>query len=183
MLVSFVKQSWLVMVAALVFGLLVAGVYGALEETIEKQRRLKLERKMAALLSDASVFQAVADSQGNPEAYYKAKDPCDAVVGYAVVVSGGGFADKIELLVAFDSDLVKLKGIAVMASSETPGFGDKIKHASKGGKTSFKDQFIGCPISAKLAVIKTGDIDIADEQLCYRVSVPGCSYRSSWFTP
>lgn len=183
MLVSFLKQSWLVMVSALVFGLLVAGVHGALEGRIAEQNRSKLERKMKALLDDASSFGPVQNEQaqaGAPAAlYYVAKDEAGTVVGYAIAASGGGFADKIELLVALDSDLTKLRGIAVLASNETPGFGDKIKDPSKNGHTSFKDQFIGCPVNAKLVVIKTGDIDIADEQI---VSITGATISSEAVT-
>ena len=39
MLINFIKQSWLVIVAALVFGLLVAGVHGQLKGKIEQNAK------------------------------------------------------------------------------------------------------------------------------------------------
>ena len=175
MLANFLKQSWLVMLAALVFGLLVAAVNGALEQRIEENARIKLFSKMENLLNDPNTIEEVADEESEEIEYWVAKDPARKIMGYAVKASGGGFADKIVLLVAFNSDLTMLRGIAVLSSQETPGFGDKIKHDSTEGKISYKDQYRGCPLEAKLVLIKTGDPSLADDQI---VAISGATISS-----
>jgi electron transport complex protein RnfG len=86
---------------------------------------------------------------------------------------GGGFADKIVLLVTLDPGLEKLLGIAVLKSNETPGFGDKIKNPP------FKDQFGGCPVQEKLMVVKTGDRSKVDREI---VSITGATISSEAVT-
>jgi len=174
----FVKQSWLVMVSALVFGLLVAAVHGQLKDRTEENKRLKLQRQLQALLRAAQSFETVTNDAGET-LYYLGKDGSGKVVGYGLVASGSGFADKIELLIAFDGELRTLRGIAVLKSNETPGFGDKIRDKSKDGQTSFKDQFVGCPIEKKLTVEKTGDRDVADEKI---VAISGATISSEAVT-
>ncbi|MCP4707380.1 MAG: hypothetical protein GY869_02040, partial [Planctomycetes bacterium] len=140
-LVNFLKQSWLVMLAALVFGLLVSGLYGQLEPKIKEQARLKLEREMQALMTTATEFEPIPNAE-EPQ-YYIGKDADMNIVGYAIQAEGGGFADKIKLLVAIDvpaedSEGVmqcNLLGIGILKTNETPGFGDKIKG------DEFKDQY------------------------------------------
>ena len=155
LLINFLKQSWLVMLAALVFGLLVSGLYGQLEPKIKEQARLKLEREMKALMTEAIEFEAVPDAE-SPQ-YFIGKDAEGAIVGYAIQMEGGGFADKIRLLVAIDRPLEKLLGIGILKTNETPGFGDKIKG------DEFKDQYKGSP-ALKLKVLKEGDRSNSDDQ-------------------
>ena len=171
-LIQFFKQSWLVMAAALVFGLLVAGVHGVLEECIADNATLKLEREMKSLFGQDSVSEAVRDENGETR-YYKVKDKANAITGYAIVAEGSGFADKIKLLVATDEKTEKLLGIAVLKTNETPGFGDKIK------KEKFRDQFVGCPIKEELLVILRGDRDKADSEI---VSITGATISSEAVT-
>ncbi|MCP4712401.1 MAG: FMN-binding protein [Planctomycetes bacterium] len=154
-LINFLKQSWLVMLAALLFGLLVSGLYGQLEPKIKEQARLKLENEMGKLLTEATAFESIPDAE-NPQ-YFIGKNDEGAVVGYAIQWEGGGFADKIKLLVALDRPLEKLLGIGILKTNETPGFGDKIK----GDK--FKGQYKGSP-ALKLKVEKEGDRSNSDDQ-------------------
>jgi len=171
---KFIKQSWLVIVAALVFGLMVAVVDGMLREKIEQNAKGKFEREMKILLGRDSVFEKETgkDKQGDDVVYYTAKDPTGVVVGYAFEANGSGFADKIALLVAVDAKMEKLLGIAVLKSNESPGIGDKMKD------DSFKRQFIGCPCpkeSGKLVVKKTGDPAKVDSEI---VSITGATITS-----
>lgn len=175
MLISFIKQSWLVMVAALVFGLLVAAVNGALEERIAYNANAKLYSKMEKLLSQAESFEEVVEGEEQEPLYWVAKDPAGQIVGYAITVSGGGFADRIGLLVACNAEITELRGIAVLSSNETPGFGDKIKHDSTAERISFKGQFRGCPLDARLVLIKTGDPSIPDNEI---VAISGATISS-----
>jgi len=178
MLSNFIKNSWLVLVASLVFGVLVAAVYGALSSRIEENNNKKLTDKMLLLLAGATACEKVvaADGQG---AYYVGKDAAGQVIGYALEERGGGFSGDIELVVTFNADLTALRGIAVLQSSETPGFGDKLKDEGKGGKLSFKDQFSGCPLDAKLVLEKTGDLAKADNTI---VAISGATITSDAVT-
>lgn len=174
MLVNFLKRSWLVIVAAFVFGLLVAVVNGALEERIANNAKEKLQKRMFELLDGADSFEIVAGDDG-VVLYYIGKDASGGIVGYALKASDSGFADKIVLLVAFGSELKALRGFAVLKSNETPGFGDKIKTVGDGVKITFRDQFVNCPIDQKLMITKTGDKKKVDAEI---VAVSGATVSS-----
>ena len=84
MLINFLKQSWLVIVAALVFGLLVSGIYGQLDPIIKKNEREKLERAMRELLSSAVTFESIPDETDPKKEdvlYYIGKDAQGEVAG------------------------------------------------------------------------------------------------------
>ena len=163
MLSNFLKQSWLVMLASLVFGLLVAGVHGRLKPLIDENAVKKRETQMRLLLPQADEFPEAKATYQNAEGnevtryYYRALSSSGELVGYALQVSGGGFADKVTLLVALDADMATLRGIAVLKSNETPGFGDKIK------TDDFRARFRGVPADGGLIVVKGGTVGSGDE--------------------
>ncbi len=180
----FIKDSWLVIVASLCFGLLVAGVHGSLKDRIEQNKVIKRDNNMKRLLGENCTFEEVVYEKAAAEkdadkVYYKAFDG-DNFVGYCFPAEGGGFADRIELLVAVDADFNNCKGIAVMYSQETPGFGDKIVPVGEG---TFSDEFIGspCPVKgAKLKVAKVGDkSDRSDKEI---VAITGATITSEAVT-
>ena len=78
---------------------------------------------------------------------YNAVDSKDKTIGYAVMVSTGGYGGEILLTVGIDSDL-KVTGIDVISHSETPGLGEKCT------KSEFKEQFKDKEIGVK--VVKKG---------------------------
>jgi electron transport complex protein RnfG len=153
----FIQQSWLLIVASFCFGLLIAVANAALSEKIEQNRIDKLNRLTRALLPEAENFMAldteieIESTRGKKEKVelYKAVSE-DERVGWSFNAAGSGFADKIELVVAVDKDFQKLAGFDILASNETPGFGDQIKY------DYFRDQFKGAP-AEELALVKTGE--------------------------
>jgi electron transport complex protein RnfG len=162
------------LVSSLVFGLLVSWVYGQLQGPIEQNAKNKLNREMSLLLGAGSSFESVAGNEGQVLYYKGIKD--GQVTGYVFKAVGGGFADKIELLVAVDAGCEKLLGMAVLKTNETPGFGDKMKD------DLFKGQFNGCPApdkQNKLAVLKTGDRGKVDMEI---VSITGATITSEAVT-
>ncbi len=168
---KFLKDSWLVLLAALVFGLGCSGIHGQLKPRIEQNARDKIARELRVLFGEETTVDEVidpADPDGKRVLYYKASQN-DETIGYALQANGGGFADKIILLVAVDAEFENLKGIAVLKSNETPGFGDKIKNAK------FKDQFGNCPMGQKLIVTKRGDRGVVDYRI---VSITGATISS-----
>lgn len=166
MLRKFIEQSWLAVVSSLVFGVLVAGVYGSLEDRIALNAQHKLEREMRQLIPTAVSFDTIKNEKGLP-LYYLGKDAAGHLLGYEIIADGFGFADKITLLVAFDAELKKILGMSVLGSNETPGFGDKLKEAP------FQGQFNGCP-AEKLTVVK-GEKGSSDRNI---VAITGATISS-----
>ncbi|MBN1846857.1 MAG: FMN-binding protein [Sedimentisphaerales bacterium] len=171
------KQTWLVMAASLAFGLLVAAVDGQLRDRIKQNAIEKRNRELRSLFQEFGqecrfAEQTGQDKQGNDVTYFTAMDARGRIVGYATEHVGGGFADKIRLLVAVDAALEQIKGYAVMKSNETPGFGDKITNAE------FRDQFVQAP-AGKLKVETRGDRAVKDETI---VAITGATISSEAVT-
>ncbi len=159
MIKEFIEKSWLVILAALVFGLLISAINGQLQPIIETKAKEKLNKKLAVMFGDGvetvastTDFTTWDDKKVSVDYFTANKD--SELVGYALIISGSGFADKIELLVGFDVELQKLKGVAVLKSNETPGFGNKIKDESKGEWISFKDCYKDRTLASNLEVVK-----------------------------
>ena len=83
-------------------------------------------------------------------AVYKGIDDNDDVLGFAVMVSSGGYGGDISLVVGVDNEL-KVTGVDIVSHSETPGLGAKCK------TDDFRNQFIGKTIDIK--VTKNGAKD------------------------
>ena len=168
MIKRFLEQSWLVMVSALAFGLLVAGVNATLAPRIEANAREKKTAAIKELLPEA--LQLETKTTDGVE--YTIGTANGQVVGYAITAEGGGFADVIRLVVAVGPKVEEIRGIAVLASNETPGFGDTIV------TDWFRDQYIGAP-AGSLEVIKTGDASVKDAQI---VAITGATISSDAVT-
>ncbi len=186
LIVNFFKQSWLVMTAALVFGLLLAVVHGALNEKIEEQARQKIALKMAALFGEGAQTEMIMNDKGEAaqpltamvdstqvSRFYKVMDSEGSLQGYACIAEDSGYADKIKMLIAVDPSMESMLGYAVLKSNETPGFGDKIM------KEPFLGQFNNCPIDQKLIVEKTGETEKKDHVI---VAITGATVSSEAVT-
>lgn len=117
--------------------------------TIEKQ-----ELAMKSVISDAVRFEsadmsalALIELPCAVTNVYNAVNSQDKTIGYAVIVSTGGYGGEILLTVGIDNEL-KVTGIDVISHSETPGLGEKCT------KAQFKDQFKGKEIG--IEVVKNG---------------------------
>lgn len=171
----FIEQSWLLIVASFLFGLLIAITNAAWAPRIEQNKIDKLNRLMGGLLPQAKNFNSQGEVEINSakgkklkSTIYKAVTDANECIGWAFNAIGSGFQDKIELVIAVDKDFKTFAGFAVLASNETPGFGDKIKLAY------YRDQFAGAP-AQKLDVSKTGDDKIIDSQI---VAITGATVSS-----
>ncbi len=152
MLKEFIQKSWLALVSALCFGLLVAMVNMVLADKISQNQVNKRNTNLARLFGLDSTFEAVSKTGGTEPDYFIAREG-DNITGYAIVWSGAGFVENIDLLVGFDAELEQIKGFEVMKSAETPGFGDQIILHEEGKVDPvkyFKDRFFNKPISRKL---------------------------------
>ena len=171
----FIQQSWLLIVASFCFGLLIAITNAAWSPRIEQNKIEKLNRLMGSLLPEAERFELeaeleIASARGKKvkSNVYKALSDQGRCVGWAFNCKGPGFADKIELVVAVDEDFQKFAGFAVLASNETPGFGDRIK------LPDWRNQFAGAPTEG-LELVKTGDAEKIDSEI---VAITGATVSS-----
>jgi len=152
----FVRESWLLVTAALLCGLLLAATNAALGPRIEMNKTLKLTSLATGLLPQAKSFAPLPeaieikalDGKAESAVVFKALAD-DKIVGWVFKVTGSGFADKIDLVVAADASFSKLTGYDVVASSETPGFGDQIKDSY------YRGQFVDAPVG-RFSLVGTG---------------------------
>lgn len=178
-IVFFFEKSWLLMVAAILFGTLLASLNYAWSPIIKDQEVKKFNKLAGGLLADAVNFEPAIESLpvdiGKGKFYNvevkKGIDANGAVVGWAFVCEGSGFADKIKLVIATDATFETLAGFGVLGSNETPGFGDKINPTGKG---EFSYQFIGTPVT-DLELVKVGNAEEMDEKI---VAITGATVTS-----
>lgn len=174
--VYFFRQSWLLIVAAFGFGLLLAFTHSAWEGRIESNQADKFSALARELAPEAKEFVAaleqhsvtLADGSEAVMDIYRGVNDAGQAVAWAFVIRGPGFADKIELIAGVDASFQKLLGYGVLSSNETPGYGDQIKNAY------FADQFVGAPAGA-LSLVKSGNAEAIDETI---VAISGATVTS-----
>jgi electron transport complex protein RnfG len=172
----FFQQSWLLIAASFFFGLLIAVTSAALSPRIEQNKINKRNRLVGALLPEAKNFVPldseieVKSIQGQKESVevFRAMSETEECVGWNFNTIGPGFADKIELVVAVDKNFEKLAGFDVLASNETPGFGNQIKF------DFFRDQFRGAPAEG-LKLESSGDNTKIDSEI---IAISGATISS-----
>ena len=174
---NFFQQSWLLIVSSFFFGLLIAGANAAWKDKIDYNVNVYKFNKIAKeVLPEAANFEDVSNQieveteKGGkmPVTLKKAVDSSGAVIGWLFTCQGPGFADQIQLIMAVDADFEHIKGFGVLASNETPNFGDKIK------TPYYRNQFVGAP-AATLSLVKTGDPEKIDSDI---VAISGATISS-----
>jgi electron transport complex protein RnfG len=173
----FMQQSWLLLAASFCFGLLIAMTNAALSGRIEQNKAAKLNNLTRALLPGAEVFQPVEvdiqvrrpDGSTEKARIFEVLSNDQQRLGWSFNADGTGFAGPVELVIAVDQDFRKVMGFDVIASSETPGFGDQIK------SDYYRKQYVGAP-TEPLALVKTGDPTVIDNQI---VAITGATVSST----
>jgi len=97
-----------------------------------------------------TIFPEMSGFEIEDEIYVIYRDAEKA--GYAFEASGDGYSGKIEILVGLDTGF-KIKGIAILLQTETPGLGARIT------ETSFIDQFKDMPLNEIALKSEGGGID------------------------
>ena len=177
----YIEQSWLLMVGSVVFGLLLAATDTAWKPRIEQNSIDRFNTLAGGLLTTATKFESVTaqplliEKEGKPAAVdvKRGLNAAGQTVGWAFVVEGSGFADKIKLVVAVDAAFDKMACFGVLSSNETPGFGDKINITPENGGV-YQPQFIGAPVTT-LLLAKTGDASEIDDRI---VAITGATVTS-----
>jgi electron transport complex protein RnfG len=172
----FIQQSWLLIISAFFFGLLIAIASAAWTPRIERNEEEKKYSRMRELIDDANSFEIAIKQVEIPgdkgkvlrTDIYEAFDSNGISVGFAFVAEGPGFQDKIKLVIAVDRNCEKFFGFKVLSSNETPGFGSKIK------EEFFSEQFKEAPFG-KLDIDKAGNAEDIDSQI---VAITGATVSS-----
>ncbi|MCE5185900.1 MAG: FMN-binding protein [Planctomycetaceae bacterium] len=176
--VFFLKESWLLMVASVAFGVILAITQSVWGPKIAENQVKLFNQQANTLLPEAKIFEPLKEeimipaAKGAPQKaeVIKALDG-DKAVGWIFVVEGSGFADKIRLVVAADARFEKILGFNVLAANETPGFGDKIKLK---GANSYGAQYAGAP-AGEFRLVKVGDKSKIDDEI---VAITGATVTS-----
>ena len=169
----FIRESWLLIVASLCFGILIAGANYALKPKIDANAASKQNSALTELLINAQSFETIVKDQtieniDAPVTVYKGTKGMQCE-GWVFNATGPGYADRIDLLIAVDAKFEKIIGYKVLFSNETVGFGDKIK------SDFFKDQFAGAP-AEKLELLKMGDDTVIDSEI---IAISGATISSN----
>jgi electron transport complex protein RnfG len=172
----FMQESWLLIVASFFFGLLIAVTSAGLSPRIRQNEINKRNRLVSALLPEAKDFVPLDEQieikshRGKKEniVVYKAVSEANECVGWSFEAVGSGFQDKIKLVIALDKNCEKIAGFDVLASNETPGFGDRIKN------DYYRDQFKGAP-AGELKLVTVGEPEKIDSEI---VAISGATISS-----
>lgn len=126
-------------------GAAISAAYTFTLPTIRRNQAEALERAVLRVLPGATSRRALVVRDGRlvpwdsaepppPDAVFAGHDG-ERLVGYAVPAEGPGFQDTIRLLYGLDPRRLRIIGLEILESRETPGLGDKI----------FKDaQWLAC---------------------------------------
>ena len=166
------------MVSAIIFGCLLASLNAAWTTNRMQNEIDKFKTLAGGLLTGAEQFdtaiEAVPVDIGKGKTYNvevkKGTDASGALIGWAFVCEGSGFADKIKLVVATDAAFETMAGFGVLARNETPGFGDKINIPDG----FYQSQFKGAPVT-ELKLEKIGDAEQIDDQI---IAISGATVTS-----
>ena len=125
-------------VVALISGLLVAMVYEYTKPIIAENQRAALERalfkvlpasaesRLTYRLRDDRLVRVPDNTPNNGDLVYAGYDKDRKLVGIALTAAAQGYQDTVRILYAYDPYNSCITGFAVLKSTETPGFGDKI---------------------------------------------------------
>jgi len=149
---AYLKQAWLVLALALVFGGLLAGVQTWLGGQIEDNKRNETYGEIPNLVGadPASVAEVRERTTDDGKVAYQPVDADGEPLGWVIKGAGQGFAGPIEVLIGLDAPAERITGLFVLAQTETPALGDNIKTAA------FRDQFQGLWATAPIEVGRAG---------------------------
>ncbi|MDD4737325.1 MAG: FMN-binding protein [Kiritimatiellae bacterium] len=148
---NYIKQGWLILFLAVLFGVALAGVQRGLDGRIQANKKADTMSQLPNLTPGA--VSGELGQYGDLMAY-KTVNKAGEQVGWVLQASGQGFADKIEVLIGLNTDASDLTGLYVLFQNETPGLGNKIVAS---GPDSYRAQFSGKSTKEPLVVTKNGD--------------------------
>ena len=159
---NFISQAWLVLVLAICFGGLLAGMQIFLGPTIEANKINETLERVPVLVFGAAHATELSQSgmeinsmsvgvekSGKTVRYNVYETTSDGkLAGWVTKSTGQGYADKIEILIGFDPGMKKITGLFVLDQKETPGLGNKIL------EDGWRGQFVDKSTAKPLAPVK-----------------------------
>ena len=159
-------QAWLVLFLSICFGGFLTGVQLFLSPIIDANKADEIKQRIPSVVlgeETAAVFKkqdktldvetiSVQVPKGGATSLYTVYKAFarGEFLGWAAKSSGGGYADKIELLVGFDPQAAALTGIFILDQKETPGLGAKIT------ESSWRRQFVQKSTAHPVTIVKAG---------------------------
>lgn len=172
--IFYIKESWLLLAASLVFGTLLAGYSSFCDPFIVKNEIKKFNDNAGAMVPEGTSFESVEADLSfklggkNIKPVLKRGVLDGKTVAWAFVAEGSGYADKIKLVIVVDAGYENILGYGVLFSNETPGFGDKIK------LDYYKSQYEKIP-AGPIVLEKVGDPEIKDNTI---IAITGATVSS-----
>ena len=159
---NFFSQAWLVLILAICFGGLLAGMQIVLGPTIEANKINETLQRVPVLVFGAAhatelsqsgmeinALSVGVDKAGKTVRYNVYETKSDGkLAGWVTKSTGQGYADKIEVLIGFDPGMEKITGLFVLDQKETPGLGNKIL------EDAWRGQFLNKSTAKALAPVK-----------------------------
>ena len=189
------REAWLVLVLAAVFGSLLAGVHLGLTSRIEANKRAETLGQIPGLVLGSEVAPetevivgadgvtlktgaevrelAISQREVGEHTLWEVRDRAlDERLGWVASGRGQGYADVIELLVGLDADGGRLTGLYVLSQKETPALGDAIT-----GKP-FRGRFVGAATDSPLEVTRNPTEATEDGSRVLAITAATISSRS-----
>ena len=150
---GYLKQAWLVIVLALVYGGGLAAVQTTLSGKIAENKKAETYDVIPDLVPGGDKARTeellVQGADGRDVRVYRVFAADGSHRGWVLPGAGQGFADRIDLLVGLSADGSTITGLYVLAQKETPGLGDYITGEE------FRRRFRGRPAGEPLVVVKS----------------------------
>ena len=147
------RMITVLVVVGLFAGGTLAFIYRWAKPQIEAHERELLRQAIFNVLPETESYDF---SEKDGVGIYQCEDTSGNLVGYAFVAEGGGYQDKIKMMVGLRPDLRTLGGLEILYSRETPGLGGKIDSEDilqPAGKT-FTQQFKELQVSVPIEYVK-----------------------------
>lgn len=113
-------------------GFLLSLVYSSAKDKIKDNQKKAIYQAIEKI---AKGYKEVVPIKVRSIDVYKLIDEKERIMGYAFLVEGQGYQDKIKILGVINKSGTTLKGIEIIDSKETPGLGARI------GEEFFTSQF------------------------------------------
>lgn len=138
---KFIDESWLVLAMGIVFACLLAGTQQTMMPQIKANETAELMGAIAEVVPEADPNTAPEELEIAGNQVYRCHTKDGTLAGWAIVNEGGGFIDKIRLVVGISPNGDEIYAIKVVKHIETPGLGNKIE--TKGEENFYPLQYEG----------------------------------------
>lgn len=143
---NYLKQGWLVILLAVVFGAALAATYTLLTPKINENKKNETYSEIPNLVPGGVKDKTKEETIGGIRVY-RIFNADDQHIGWVLPANGIGYADTIDALVGLDADAAAITGIYILDQKETPGLGSKIT-------SDWNRQYVGKKTTPPLTVVK-----------------------------